>query len=161
MDNTSRETINCVSAVTVFLTFLVLLLCYLLPATNNVESSQTAIGCLCILTFIASCYSLSFFMNSAYYLYSKFFKSVPNCAFTTKAVIATLSDYRQWKEENGVLIHKSGLKLTISDNRAKAFGLFSCTFNEKESLQINKAVDIMQSSKLTNQLMLEDVINEQ
>jgi hypothetical protein len=74
---------------------------------------------------------------------------VPNNQSTKKAVIATLSDSYTWTMTGMELVHKSGLVLSVDNNFVSAKGLFYCRFNELESCEILKAIDIMRSSKLT------------
>ena len=73
------------------------------------------------------------------------------CESTKKAVIATLSSPYDWKSKGEKLEHASGLVLVLSrPGKIYTMGLFSCDFTEKQSHEIEKAIDVMYSAKLTH-----------
>lgn len=85
-----------------------------------------------------------------YYFKKLFSKSFTNS--TANTIIALLSDSNSWTGIENGFKHSTGIILFYDKNYVGVKGLFNCTFNRKESERILHSIDIMRSSKLTNNI---------
>jgi len=101
--------------------------------------------------------SVPIFMGLSFSIYAiikkcrKVLKPIPYES-TKRTIMALLTSPKEWtfdKEEQKIN-HDTGLTICIYDKCfVKTEGIFSCSFNEKQSEEIIKAVDFLQSAKLT------------